>query len=181
MLITQSFNRFQSWTPRNFSCSEKALCKKKYRCDLLQTLRWASLDFTKNFSAVFSSSTQLSYVASTTTHRQYLCRNVTNMPKQWCFWPGVHLHNPTSQLFSSSGWLQWRNREWFIKGRSSTCKLKVFYKTKTNCKFLSKLPILMCCFLPGTLSTVAISLTSTSRTLKRTSGPPLNKTSQHWN
>ena len=175
MLITQSFNRFHFWSPRNFSCSEKALCKKNDCCDKLsQTLRWASLDFTKNFSAVFSSSTQLSYVASTTTLRQYLCRNV---PKQWCFWAGVHLHDPTSPLPSSSGWLQWRNSEWFIKGESPTSELKVFTKRKHICKFLSKLPILMCSFLPGTLSTPALCLTSTLRTLKRTSGPPLNKTS----
>ena len=133
MLITQSFNRFQFWSPRNFSCSEKALCKKSDRCNLLQTLRWASLDFTKNFSVVFSSSTQLSYVASTTTLRHYLWRNV---PKQWCFWAGVHLHDPTSPLPSSSGWFQWRNSEWFFKGETPTCKLKVFTKQKHICIFL---------------------------------------------
>ena len=159
----------------------KSSLQKYYRCNLSQTLRWASLDFTKNFSAVFSSSTQLLYVASITTHRQYLSRNVTNVPKQWCFWAGVHLHNPTSPLPSSSGWFKWRNSEWYFKGKSSTCKLKVFTKQKHICKFLSKLSILMCSFLPGTLSTLAICLTSTSRTSKRTSGPPLNKTSQHWN
>ena len=119
----------------------KSSLQKNDCCDnLSQTLRWASLDFTKNFSAVFSSSTQLSYVASTTTHRQYLWRNV---PKQWCFWAGVHLHDPTSPLPSSSGWLKWRNTEWFIKG-----ELKVLTKQKQICNFLSKLPVLMCRFLP---------------------------------
>ena len=112
----------------------KGSLQKNDCCDnLSQTLRWASLDFTKNFSVVFSSSTQLSYVASTTTLRHYLWRNV---PKQWCFWAGVHLHDPTSPLPSSSGWFQWRNSEWFFKGETPTCKLKVFTKQKHICIFL---------------------------------------------